>query len=181
MSINFNNSSRINTAAYASLLNTIAKGESGGNYNAHFGNSANRSIQFTEMTISEVFEWQDSHIKDGNVSNAVGKYQIIKPTLTELVEKLGVEQNVKFDKTLQDQMAIALIERRGSIEYIESKLTREEFAANLAKEWAALPRITGTNPDESYYSYDGINKSNISVDEVYGALHAFKSEATASL
>ncbi len=181
MSYNSNNSSSIDSAAYAPLLNTIAKGESGGNYNAHFGNPANTAIQFTDMTIGEVLEWQDSHVKDGNVSSAVGKYQIIKPTLTELVDKLGIDQSVKFDKTLQDQMAIALIERRGSIEYVDSKLTREQFAANLAKEWAALPKITGANPDESYYSGDGINKSNISVDEVFGALTTLKSEASTGL
>lgn len=176
MTASFTTPSGITVAAYAPLLSTIAKGESGGNYNAHFGNPANEVIRFTDMTVQEVLQWQDAHVKDGNVSNAVGKYQIIKPTLLELVERLEIRHDAKFDKTLQDQLAIALIERRGVVEYVEDKLSREQFAANLAKEWAALPKTIGPNPDESYYADDGINASTITVDEVLTALDALKNE-----
>lgn len=177
MTLSFNGSGSINTAAYAPLLDTIAKGESGGNYNAHFGNAKNSSIRFTDMTVAEVLQWQEEHVARGNVSSAVGKYQIIKPTLLELVGELDVDKDAKFDKTLQDKMAIRLLERRGAEEYANDKLTRKQFAANLAKEWAALPKIDGANPEESYYSADGINRSNITVDEIYSALDALKKTA----
>ncbi len=122
------------------------------------------------MTVAEVLEWQEAHVGAGSVSNAVGKYQIIRPTLTGLVDQLNIDQVERFDEALQDRLAIALLERRGAQDYVNENLSREQFAANLAKEWAALPKVIGPNPDDSYYESDGINKSNISVDEVFQCL-----------
>lgn len=167
----------INPAAYIPLLNTIAKGESGGNYNAYFGNAANTTIRFTDMTVGDVLDWQAGYVENGSVSNAVGKYQIIRPTLIGLVNELHIDQNEKFNEALQDKLAIALLERRGAADYVNNKLTREQFAANLAMEWAALPKVTGPNPHDSYYASDGINKSNITVDEMYKALGILQSLA----
>ena len=166
--------STINPAAYVPLLNTIAQGESNGNYNAYFGNSANVDIRFTDMTIEQVLQWQQQYVQQGSVSNAVGRYQIIQPTLQGLVQSLGIRTDARFDSKLQDRMAIALLERRGSIAFVNKTLTREQFAANIAKEWAALPRVLGPEPDESYYAGDGINISRISISQVYGALGNLK-------
>lgn len=167
----------INPKAYAPLLSTIAKGESGGNYNAYFGNAKNSKVRFTDMTVAEVLEWQSNHVAEGNVSNAVGKYQIIQPTLIGLIEKLKIEPSEKFDEELQDRLAITLLEQRGAVEYVNDKLSKEEFAANIAKEWAALPKATGKNPHDSYYAQDGINKSNVSVNEVFTALDELQKSA----
>ena len=164
----------INPAAYVPLLNTIAQGESNGNYNAYFGNSGNVDIRFTDMTIEQVLQWQQQYVQQGSVSNAVGRYQIIQPTLQGLVQSLGIRTDARFDSRLQDRMAIALLERRGSIAFVNKTLTREQFAANIAKEWAALPRVLGPDPDESYYAGDGINTSRISISQVYGALGNLK-------
>lgn len=161
----------IDPAAYGPLLNTIAKGESRGNYNAYFGNASNNTIRFTDMTVGEVLQWQADYVEQGSVSSAVGKYQIIRPTMLELVDKLQIDTaRQRFDEALQDKMAIALLERRGSIRFVNGEMQRDEFAASLAKEWAALPKVMGANPHESYYASDGINKSNISVDEIRRAL-----------
>lgn len=160
----------IDPVVYTPLLDLVAKGESGGNYNAYFGNSKNTAIHFTSMTVDEVLEWQSKYAQNGNVSNAVGKYQIIQPTLAEFVGKLNIDKNEKFDKSLQDKIAVALLERRGAVAYVSKKMSREQFAANLAMEWAALPKITGSNPHESYYAADGINKSSVSVDEMNNVL-----------
>ena len=170
MTINSTSTSSFNSSAYAPLLNVIARGESGGNYNAHFSNPANMSLRFTDMTIEEVLQWQSDYVNKGNFSSAVGKYQIIRPTLVDLINKLNIDPNTKFDESTQDRLAIALLERRGANEYANKKLTREEFAANLAKEWAALPKATGSNPEESYYGGDGVNKSNVTVNEVFAVL-----------
>jgi muramidase (phage lysozyme) len=160
----------IDPSAYTPLLNTIAQGESKGNYNAHFGNSTNTTIRFTDMTVSEVLQWQDAYVAQGHASSAVGKYQIINSTLRGLVQQMGIDQNAVFNEQLQDSMAIRLLERRGANDYVQNKLTREEFAANLAKEWAALPKIVGDNPEQSYYASDGINKVQISIEEIFQAL-----------
>ena len=72
--VNFNNNLSLDMAAYRPLLKVVAKGESGGNYNAYFGNPANEEIRFTEMTIAEVLHWQNEFVRQGNVSSAVGKY-----------------------------------------------------------------------------------------------------------
>jgi conjugal transfer mating pair stabilization protein TraG len=156
--------------AYTPLLETIAKGESSGNYNAYFGNGGNTTIRFTEMPVSEVLKWQDEFVRQGNYSNAVGRYQIIRPTLLGLVKQQDIDLGARFDEAMQDRLAIKLLERRGSLAYVDKALTRKQFAANLAKEWAALPKVIGENPEQSYYSDDGVNKSRITIDEVLQAL-----------
>lgn len=160
----------VNPQTYKPLLNLIANAESNGNYNAHFGNPRNSDIRFTEMTVAEVRQWQEEYVAQGSPSSAVGRYQIISTTLDGLISQLGVEASQKFDEATQDKMAIALLERRGSVEYVNEELSQEQFAANLAKEWAALPKVIGDNPDQSYYAGDGLNKSRVRTTEVLGAI-----------
>jgi muramidase (phage lysozyme) len=160
----------VNPESYKPLLNLIAGAESNGNYNAYFGNPRNSDIRFTEMTVAEVRKWQEDYIAQGSPSSAVGRYQIISGTLDGLISELGVEPAQKFDESTQDAMAIALLERRGSVEYVNEELSREQFAANLAKEWAALPKVVGPNPEQSYYAGDGLNKSRIRSSEVMSAI-----------
>jgi hypothetical protein len=160
----------VDPATYAPLLQLIAKVESKGNYNAYFGNASNSSINFTAMSIAEVMKWQADHVSQGNLSSAVGRYQIVDKTLSGLVRQLGIDTNQMFDQAMQDQLAIALLERRGAESYINKELTRDQFAANLAKEWAALPKVIGEKPGASYYAGDGLNKSLVSVNEVMKAI-----------
>jgi conjugal transfer mating pair stabilization protein TraG len=165
--LNMQETQKIHTA---DLLNTIAKVESKHNYNAYFGHSNNASIQFTSMTVSEVLAWQKHFVELGNPSSAVGRYQFIDSTLLGLVRELKIDENMKFDETLQDRLADALLERRGIREYVDDKITREEFAHNLSKEWAALPKAIGDNPERSYYAGDGLNAAQLSVDEIYASI-----------
>lgn len=58
----------------------------------------------------------------------------------------------------------------------KKKISREQFAANLAMEWAALPRIIGGNPTQSYYAGDGLNKARISTGEVLAAIDKLKTK-----
>lgn len=156
--------------SYVPLLDLIAKVESKGNYNAYFGNSANSSVNFTDMSIQEVLRWQKDHVKRGNPSNAVGRYQIVDTTLSGLVQRYDIDTDQKFDQVMQDGLAIALLERRGAEKYVNHELTREQFAANLAMEWAALPKVIGERPAESYYAGDGLNRALVGVDEVMKAI-----------
>lgn len=171
----------VNPTSYTPLLSVIAKGESRGNYNAHFGSVANNTTIFTDMTVNEVLHWQSDYVAQGSPSNAVGRYQIIKPTLEGLVSELKLTGEEKFDQPLQDKLAIALLERRGSIQYIKGELSTEDFAHNLSKEWAALPRMVGDNPEASYYAGDGLNASLISSGEITTAVRQFSALQTSAL
>lgn len=166
----------VDPTSYTALLNTIARVESKDNYNAYFGHAANTSTKFTDMTIAQVLEWQKSYIAQGNPSDAVGRYQIISTTLTDLVAKLQLDPTQKFSPSMQDKLAIALLERRGSIAYVNKQVSRQQFAANLAKEWAALPRVIGPQPQASYYAGDGLNSSLVSVQEILQAIEPIKPE-----
>ncbi len=166
----------INPAAYRPLLDLIGDAESNGNYNAYFSRPDNTKVKFTNMTIAEVLEWQDEFIKKGNVSSAVGKYQIINTTLSGVVDQLEINPSQRFDQQTQDRLAIALIERRGALPYVNQKISKEDFAANLAKEWAALPKVVGDKPTESYYASDGVNKSRVKVDHILEAVEKVQEE-----
>jgi len=164
----------VDPASYSPLLSLIARAESNDNYNAYFGNAGNKSIHFTSMSIADVLKWQTAYINQGNPSSAVGRYQILNTTLSGLIQQFDIDTNHKFDKAMQDKLAIALLERRGAVEYVNKELTREQFAANLAKEWAGLPKIVGENPNDSYYASDGLNKARTTVDEVLKAIEPIR-------
>lgn len=166
----------VDPASYKQLLDLIASVESKNNYNAYFGNPKNTDITFTKMSVADVMKWQKEYVAKGNYSSAVGRYQIVSTTLDGLVRRLKIDTNQKFDEALQDKLAQALLERRGSEAYVNKELTQEQFAANLAKEWAALPRIVGQNPADSYYSSDGVNKALVSVDAVMKAIEPVKAK-----
>lgn len=166
----FTKEQTVDPASYRPLLDLIAQGESKSNYNAYFGNPHNTTIDFTSMTINEVLAWQTDYIAQGAASSAVGRYQIINTTLQELVVQHQIDPAQKFDKTTQDSLAIALLERRGSIAYINGRLTLDQFAAELSKEWAALPHVTGSDPSASYYSHDGLNKALLDPEQVRQAI-----------
>jgi conjugal transfer mating pair stabilization protein TraG len=159
---------------YSPLLEIVAKGESNGNYSAYFGNGPNTEIRFTEMTIREVSAWQAEYVRKGSYSSAVGRYQIINTTLAGLVKEHDIGLDERFDEAMQDRLAIKLLERRGSRAYFAGAISREQFAANLAQEWAALPKVIGDNPERSYYADDGVNKSRVSIAEILGVLASLK-------
>ncbi len=165
-----NKRNTVNPATYTPLLQLIARAESNGNYNAYFGNPGNTSINFTQMSIGEVLAWQANFVQQGNASSAVGRYQIVNTTLSGLVRQLGLDVKQKFDQSMQDKLAITLLERRGAEAYVNKELARDQFAANLAKEWAALPKVIGENPGHSYYAGDGLNQSRVGVDEIMQAI-----------
>lgn len=164
-------------SSYRPLLDLIAQVESDGNYNAYFGNARNRTIKFTDMPIADVLDWQKNHVANGSPSSAVGRYQIINTTLESLVRELKIDPNYqRFDQQTQDVLAGALLERRGVHRYVNQELTKEEFAASLAKEWAALPKVVGKNPYDSYYAGDGLNKSRVKPDAVLDAIEPIEAE-----
>lgn len=160
----------VDPVTYEPLLQLIAHAESKDNYNAYFDNAGNTSVTFTTMSLAEVMQWQANYVSGGSPSSAVGRYQITNTTLAGLVRQLGIDTDETFNQAMQDRLAIALLERRGSEDYINNQLSRNQFAANLAKEWAALPKVIGENPSASYYAGDGLNKSLVDIDTVLRAI-----------
>lgn len=152
------------------LLELIAQAESRGNYNAYFGNASNDKLNFTDMSVAEVLKWQNDFIASGSPSSAVGRYQIINTTLNSLVQQLDLDTSLKFDEVVQDGLAMALLNKRGVNDYLNNRLNKEQFAAELAKEWASLPSVLGDNPGQSYYAGDGLNRALIGVNEVLVAI-----------
>lgn len=167
----------VDPATCKPLLALIAKAESKGNYNAYFGNAGNTDIKFTEMPVGEVMRWQQEFIAAGNASSAVGRYQFISTTLAGLVQQLHIDVNQPFNEAMQDELAIALLERRGVTEYVNSQIDGRQFAAKLAKEWAGLPKVVGDKPEQSYYAGDGLNKALVKVDEVLRAVSVISASA----
>lgn len=140
----------------SAIREMIAKVESGGNYNVLVGG---KTANLTEMTIAEVMQLQRGLIGQ-NKGSAAGKYQVIYKTLAEVVGKMGLDYNQKFDSTTQDAIADFLIMRRGFNQYAQSGTpeAKQRFLSNLAAEWAGLP----AGPDnKSRYAGVGNNEAHI--------------------
>jgi muramidase (phage lysozyme) len=109
---------------------------------------ANKPI--TEMTLDELDAFQTEMLKNPENklnSSAVGKYQIVRTTLRELKEKLGLKGDEKFTPELQDKLASELLQRRGMGKFEKGEITQEQFQENLAKEWASI----ATKEGKSFY------------------------------
>lgn len=157
------------------LLELIASKESGGDYNIVYGG---KRINATEMSINDVIAWQkNSTQNEGAASSAVGKYQIIRKTLTGLKEELGLSGDELLDEAMQDRMAVALLERRGYNDYLSGDLSESRFMKNISMEWASMPK---DESGASYYAGDGLNKAHASPATLLLAMQHVKNTPTAS-
>ncbi|QWY83005.1 tail tape measure protein [Rhizobium phage RHph_X66] len=126
-----------------SMLDLIAKGESGGDYNATLDNGAwtGGSQNLVGMTLNQVRDLQRQMLSnpanrakyDGKGSSALGKYQIVGQTLQGLMEEMGLSGDELFDEKMQDQMAMRLLNRR---------LGSGEGIGGLRKEWTSLKNVS---------------------------------------
>jgi hypothetical protein len=147
------------------IFKAEVKAKDGDNYNTAFGN---RKFPITNMSVNEVLELQQSLPKG---ERAVGAGQFIPSTLKSLVKDLGLTGNEKMTPELQNRMVEQLMERRGYSAWKAGKLSDEQFADRLSKEWAALP-----NPKtgKSYYAGDGVNANTVSLKRFLKALEEEK-------
>lgn len=119
----------------------------------------------TQMTVGEVLDWQAS-IRGRTASTAAGAVQVIHPTLNGLVESGAVSRSAMFNGETQDQITMALMERRGLREWQSGGISTETFASRLAMEWASLPvlettRVQGriVQPGQAAYGGVGPNRA----------------------
>lgn len=111
----------------------------------------------SQMTLDEVDAWQAANIAAGAESTAAGGYQILRATLQEARGALGLSGDTLFSRATQDQLADWLMQRRGLDDFKAGRISAEEFADNLAGEWAAFPRADG----RSVYAGDGLNAARV--------------------
>jgi hypothetical protein len=133
----------------AGILNFIGSIEAPAGYNAYsYYASSPPPKPLTTMTISEVLAWQE-RIDRTSKSEAAGRYQIMEDTLRDyLVPTLGLTGREVFNAKTQDQLAYALMLRR---EWNPKGRNYIEMANQLAREWAALPLVSGPNRGKSFH------------------------------
>ena len=152
------------------LLDFIAQKESGGDYNAVFGQGS--VPELTQMTIAEVLDYQRRLIAQGQQSAAAGRYQFIRSTLAEEAQRAGLDINtVKFTPEVQDKLILNRLKRlRGLDKFRQGKITPEQFAENLSMEFASLPSPIKGGGTKSYYEGIAGNTAGTSLDNVYAAI-----------
>ncbi|MFG5384455.1 hypothetical protein [Yoonia sp. R2-816] len=80
----------------------------------------------------------------------------------------GLNDDDLFSANNQDKMGVALLEHRGFGDFMSGQGNNSDaasFGHELSREWAILPRMTGSNPNDSYY--DGVqgNSSGANAQE----------------
>ena len=129
----------------------------------------------SSYSIDDILEWQRFVVAKGAASSAAGAYQIIRKTL----EGLGLPGTRRFDSRCQDEAALVLLDRRGWAKCEAGSMSPEDFADQLAREWASLPvqkaqkgASRQVTRGQSYYAGDGLNRAHATPEEVLAAINA---------
>lgn len=156
------------SAPLKALLDVIRKHEAPKGYGQIYGGAkgVSKSTDVSRLTLDEVLALQKRMLATGSASTACGGYQFIRKTLMATIIEMGLGGNDVWTPDLQDSMALHLIEKRGLSKFQAGRISREEFANNLAMEWASLPVVTKIKgqkrmvyPGETYYAGDDLNRA----------------------
>jgi muramidase (phage lysozyme) len=126
-------------------------GESGGNYGAYFGH-VHSKVDFSSMTLSEVYAFQARMLQDDSRSTALGRYQFLRGTLQGLQVAHKLSGDTKLTNELQDRFGVSLMVRRGFSRWWLEQISDEDLANGLSMEWASLP--DPQNGGKSHYDND---------------------------
>ena len=147
------------------LKTAIRRAESGNDYGATFraylDGFSRRNEDITNMSINEVVQYQKDYIEHqrrlgipaGQRSAAVGAYQMLYPEVA--ASKTGVPLTARFNKENQDKMVDYYLNMAGYQQFINNKISAEEFNNRLAGQFASLKTTSGSG----VYDTDGINKA----------------------
>lgn len=164
------------TPAMVELLRLIRLHEGGkAGYNADFRNDDHFPV--TSMTLDQTIAAAKRQVAQGEPSSAIGGYQFLSKTLEGLKRNLKLKGSEIMTPAFQDDLAVALMNGRGHMQYLRGEISAETFANNLAKEWASLPMVSGAKKGRSYYAGDGLNKSFHSPETILAAVRALKTFA----
>ena len=134
------------------VLEAVASGESKGNYDVEYGG---KNIKVTDQSIDDLLSYQNAQRKaNGTRAWPVGKYQFVETTLRGLKKELGLKGDEKLTPELQEQMGMALMERRGYSKYKRGEITFNQFASGMMDEWEALKN----DPKTFTKFYNAVNK-----------------------
>lgn len=164
--------------AIDNLLAAIRKYE-GGTYGRIYSGAKGvpKNTDVSILTLSGVQALQTKMVAAGSASTACGGYQFIRKTLAITMAEMGLTGKEVWTPSLQDRMAIHLIEKRGLTAFMAGVKSREAFANALAMEWASLPvvsAISGKKVGQSYYAGDGLNKSHHKPEAILALVDALK-------
>jgi peptidoglycan hydrolase-like protein with peptidoglycan-binding domain len=116
-------------------------------YGSYFSDRYNKPI--SEMTLDEIQDIQAGGYGNREVF-AVGAYQIIPPTFSSTIERMGLSGDTVFDAETQNAMGRDLLLNKPGREDLRAYLLGQEGASetaaltDLAREWASMPDpITG--------------------------------------
>ncbi len=139
----------------------------------------------TSMAVDEVIKAQPGWSRNHG-SSAAGAPQLMRATLIELKEELGLRGSQNLDADLQDRLAWHLLKRRGYEGFMAGTIGRAEFGKRLAMEWASFPVLAGTKGQmrtvkrgQSYYAGDGTNKALVAPEVVEAVLDRVKAAGNA--
>ena len=147
------------------LKTAIRRAESGNDYGATFraylDGFSRRNEDITNMSINQVVQYQKDYIAhqrrlgipETQRSAAVGAYQMLYPEVA--ASKTGVPLTAKFNKENQDRMADYYLNMAGYQQFINGRITAEQFNDRLAGQFASLKTTSG----RGVYDTDGINKA----------------------
>lgn len=145
-----------------------------------------KDVNVSKMTLDGVLLLQAQMKAKGSKSTACGGYQFINKTLKATIQGMGLNGSEVWTPELQDRMALYLVEQRGLPRFLSGKITRTEFANNLAKEWASLPVVSTVqggsrivNRGQSFYAGDGLNKAFHKPAVIESLLDAIKAQKEA--
>lgn len=135
----------------------------------------------TEMSVEEVRAFQDQMVASGSDSSAIGRFQIIRGTMDDLIKNGVISPDDTFNEETQQKAYASLIERRGYSTFkaqmaeaeTEAERTKiaQKFQLNMAKEFASIPvpydmtriddkgRKIKLRKGDSYYKGVGNNKA----------------------
>ncbi|RCW85442.1 phage tail tape measure protein [Phyllobacterium bourgognense] len=131
-----------------SLIGAAEGTDKGRGYNEtlDYGRWTGGARNLTSMTLTEILALQDSMrtpenralYGNGKGSSALGRYQITSGTLRDVMSQLGLTGDRLFDENTQDEIARALIRRRGN------------NPDALRNEWEGLRRVDDSTIREAY-------------------------------
>jgi hypothetical protein len=152
----------------SNLLDTIASGEAG-SYDTTLDNGKWRGAgdeqkkPITEMTLLEIWNLQQSMIRKGARSGAVGRYQFVPGTLFgpggptnpapwSMMAKAGLLPSDKFSAETQNMLAAVMLQNKGLARFQSGAMSAEEFGIAISQGWSS---VADPRTGRSYYDEKG--------------------------
>lgn len=142
----------------------------GYNETLSYGAYTGGPVDLVRMTLDQIDALQTKmlkHPKNKLRSSAVGRPQIIRTTLRDIRQKLGLTGKELYDEDMQDRLTCFLLGQRGIDKWLSGRLKLDTLLTNLAQEWASLPKPDG----KGYY---GGQRASVTVAQVEAALAEVK-------